>query len=157
MNTIGLFYNTGNLAVTQFDNMPFNGFGIAGGEAFAVNQDGIYQLFSGQLDDQTFVNSLFALGPTDFGDTEPKRVRTIEIGCRCSGTLSVTVSDEEGRSFTKTGITNTNLFIPEVMIIKGNRNVRGRYLTFTFENVDGCDFELLEVKVILTGMRQVKR
>lgn len=157
MNTIGLFINPSNLAITQYLNMPFNGFGMAGDHAFAVNKDGIFQLFSGQLDSQSLINSRCVLGPADFGDTEPKRVRTIEIGCRCSGSLSVAVSDEEGRSFTKTGTTNTNLFIPEVIIIKGDRNVRGRYLKFIFENVDGCDFEILEVKVILTGMRQVKR
>lgn len=157
MNTIGLLYNTKNLAVTQIRNFPFNGLCVVGDEASAVNEDGIYSLYSGQTDGGTKIKSRIVFGPTDFDVTNPKRVRVIDIGCKCAGTLSMTVSDEEGRSFTKTGTTNTSLFIPEEIIIYGDRNVRGRYLTFAIENTDGCNFELLSVNVILTTMRQERK
>jgi len=157
MDTIGLLYNTSNLAVTQVRNFPFDELLMVGEDACGVNEEGIYHLHTGQTDDGTDIASKIVFGPTDFGSPNPKRVRIIEIGCRCSGTLSVTVSDEEGRRFTKTGASNTHLFIPEEIVITGDRNVRGRYLTFTIENTDGCNFELLSVNVILTMMRQVRK
>lgn len=157
MNTIGLLYNTKNLAVTQIRNFAFKGLCAIGDEACAVNEEGIYCLYASQTDNGIKINSRFVFGPTDFGSSSPKRVRVIEIGCRCSGKLKVTVSDEEGRSFIKAGETNTHLYIPEEMIIYGDRNVRGRYLTFAIENDEGCNFEILNINVILTIMRQVRR
>lgn len=157
MDTIGLLYNTSNLAVTQVRNFPFDELLMVGEDACGVNSEGIYQLHTGQTDNGTVIDSWIVFGPTDFGSSSPKRVRVIDIGCRCSGTLNVTVSDEEGRSFTKTGSTSTSLFIPEQIIIYGDRNVRGRYLTVKVENTEGCNFELLSVDVILTMMRQVRK
>jgi hypothetical protein len=156
MNTLGLLYNTSNLAVTQFNNFPFKGLCLVDEQACGVNDDGIFQLFTGQRDSEIEINSKIVFGPTDFGISNPKRVRLVDIGCRCSGSLNVTVTDEEGRSFTKTGTTNTHLYIPEQIIIYGDRNVRGRYLTVTIENAEGCDFELLSVDVSLTILRQVR-
>jgi hypothetical protein len=156
INTIGLLYNTRNLAVTQVDKFGFNSLGFLGdGESAGVNDNGIYKLFSGQLDATAQINSSIQFGPTDFGIPFKKRVRIMDIGCRCSGTLSLTVTDEEGRSFTKTGATKSNLFLPEKIRIFGNRNVEGRYLTFTLTNTEGCDFELLDIFVNLTVMRAI--
>ena len=156
MNTIGVFINPNNLAITQFNNFPFNGACCVAENACAVNEDAVYNLFTGSLDGAAKISSRIVFGPTDFGVHNPKRARIIEIGCKCEGTLNVTITDEENRSFTKSGITNTHLFIPEEMIIVGDRNVRGRYLTIAIENVDGCNFELLSVNVTLTIMRPVR-
>lgn len=156
MNTIGLLYNTQNLACTQLRNMDFCGLGVVDDNIVAVSDTGIYQLFTGELDNGIIIPGQVTLGPTDFGVPNLKRARIIDISCRCTGTLSVTVSGEDGKSFTKTGSTKTNLHNPENIRIFGDRNVLSRYLTFSISNTDGCDFEILGVAVTLTvmGMRK---
>ena len=152
MNTIGLLYNTQNLACTQIRNMDFCGLGTVDDNIVAVSDTGIYQLFTGELDNGIIIPGQVTLGPTDFGVPNLKRVRIIDISCRCTGTLSVTVSGEDGKSFTKTGATKTSLYNPENIRIFGDRNVLSRYLTISVSNTDGCNFEILDISVTLSIM-----
>jgi hypothetical protein len=152
MNTIGLLYNTQNLACTQVRNMDFCGLGTVDDNIVAVSDTGIYQLFTGELDNGTIITTKATFGPTDFGVPNLKRARIIDISCRCTGTLSVTVSGEDGKSFTKTGATKTRLYNPENIRIFGDRNVLSRYLTISVSNPDGCNFEILEISVTLAIM-----
>lgn len=152
MNTIGLLFNTQNLACTQLRNMDFCGLGTVNDDIVVVSDTGIYQLFTGELDNGIIIPGQATWGPTDFGIPNLKRARIIDISCRCTGTLSVTVSGEDGKSFTKTGATKTSLYNPENIRIFGNRNVLSRYLTFSVSNPDGCDFEILGISVTLAIM-----
>jgi len=152
MNTIGLLYNTQNLACTQLRNMDFCGLGVVDDNIVAVSDTGIYQLFTGELDNGIIMPGKATWGPTDFGVPNLKRVRIIDISCRCTGTLSVTVSGEDGKSFTKTGATKTSLYNPENIRIFGDRNVLSRYLTISVSNTDGCNFEILDISVTLSIM-----
>jgi len=152
MNTIGILYNTQNLACTQLRNMDFCGLGAMDNDVVAVSDAGIYQLFAGELDNVVVIPAKATFGPTDFGVPNLKRVRIIDISCRCTGTLSVTVSGEDGKSFTKTGTTKTSLYNPENIRIFGDRNVLSRYLTISVNNVGGCNFEILDISVTLSIM-----
>lgn len=139
-------------ATTQYTNYDFNSM-VKFGDTFlgACNNgidDGIFEL-DGDTDNGDYIGAYFEPITTDFGISNPKKVRFIFLGYEAEGDLIVTLSADEGseQSYTvdsqKTGQQRRR--------VPTNRNMQGRYIMSRISNVLGCDFALdaMDVTIII--------
>jgi hypothetical protein len=124
-------------ATTQYINYDFNSMVRFGNKYLGACDDGIFEL-DGDTDSGDYIGAYFEPITTDFGISNPKKVRFIFLGYEAEGDLLITLSADEGdeQSYTvdsqKTGQQRRR--------VTTNRNMRGRYITPKISNTLGCDF-----------------
>ena len=134
---------------TQYINYDFNSMVRFGDKYLGACDDGIFEL-SGDTDDGDYIGAYFELIMTDFGISNPKRVRFLFLGYEAEGNLLITLSADEGdeQSYTadsqKAGQQRRRVAV--------NRNMQGRYIMFRISNVLGCDFGFDAMDVTLVIM-----
>lgn len=139
-------------APTQSAVMDFNSFCRLGDTYLAVNENGIYSINEDADAAGTDIDAYFKLVRSDFGIPNQKRLRSMYVGYEASGSLLVTITPDEDTLRTKTFI------LPPVWDaqeqhsnrIPLRRDLRGRYFDFKIENIDGCDFSIDSIDLIVT-------
>ena len=136
-------------APSQFDNYNFRGLCKFNDLLLGGNEDGLFVLNSGDADVTEKISAHFRTGPTDFGAEEEKRLRRVYLSYRTDGRLKMSVSGDD-----KDGIVQE--ITPQDKTLKiihqqapGGRDIRGKHLDLTVENVEGADFTINEVKAVL--------
>jgi hypothetical protein len=121
-----------------------------GDKYIGVGKEGIFILDDAETDDEVNIDSIIELPLTDFGISHQKRLRSIYVGYETAGTLKLTVSNDEGneREYILPPLKAGNLEHGGKVLI--NRDGKGRYWKLKIENVDGCDFSLDMIEIILT-------
>lgn len=146
-----------NLAPTQYTNYNFNSMIRFGGKVFASSDSGIFQLDSSDTDDGSEITAMLELVKTDFGSPNPKKVLKVMFGIEASGMMLATITSDDA-------VSNSGL-MPATQINQeqhGDWSVMrsfGRYLSIRIQNVQGCDFSLDDIKVVLiiSPFRRLKR
>lgn len=137
---------------TQYINYDFNSMVKFGDKYLGANDDGIFEL-DGATDDGEYIGAYFEPIVTDFGISNPKKVRFVFLGYEAEGDLIVTLSADEGNeqsrtvSSKKTGQQSTRVSV--------NRDMHGRYIKFGVSNVRGCDFgiDAMDVAIVVMSRR----
>ena len=143
-----LNYNILSKGTTQYLNYDFTSMVKFGDSYLGCNENGIFEL-KGDNDDGRSIDALVKLLTTDFGISNPKKCRAGYIGYETQGELDVKVQADEGPEYVAILPVNNGQQGRKFPI---SRNIRGRYITFTILNVNGCDFGIdsIDVCVIIT-------
>jgi hypothetical protein len=136
-------------ATTQYINYDFNSMVKFGDMYLGACDDGIFEL-DGDTDSGDYIGAYFEPIVTDFGISNPKKVRFMFLGYEAEGDLVITLSADEGdeQSYTVDSIKTGQ----QARRISINRNMQGRYIATKISNVLGCDFGFDSMDVALIVM-----
>lgn len=145
---LGLCMELSLLAPTQYANYSFDAMCKFGEVYLGCNDRGIFSL-DGDTDDNIHIAALFELLLTDFGIPNQKRVRKAYLGYETSGSLVLEVKDDDNnvRRYTVGAALNDQRQHGSKVPV--GRNGKGRYWSFGIENVNGCDFSIDSMDVLL--------
>ena len=146
---LGLCMELSLLAPTQYANYNFDAMCKFGDVYLGCNELGIFSL-EGETDNNVHIAAFFELLLTDFGIPNQKRIRKAYLGYEASGSLVLEVKDDDDnvRRFT-VGAALPNQRQHGVRVPVG-RDGKGRYWAFRLENVEGCDFSVDSMDVLVT-------
>jgi len=132
--------------------MNFNSYCQLGNSYLAANEDGVYSINEDATADGTDIDAYFKLPRTDFGIPNDKRLRAMYLGYETDGSLLITITPDEdstrAKSFILAGRISTQKQHSGRIPLR--RDLRGRYFDFKFANVDGADFSIDSIKLIVT-------
>lgn len=146
---LGLCMELSLLAPTQYANYNFDAMCKFGDVYLGCNELGIFTL-DGETDNNVHIAALFELLLTDFGIPNQKRIRKVYLGYEASGSLVLEVKDDEDniRRFTvSAALADHRQHGTRVPV---GRDGKGRYWAFRLENVEGCDFSVDSMDVLVT-------
>ncbi len=154
MLTVAL--NLTTLAVSQYENFDFNSFCEMNGSYYGANENGIFKLETGERDFVSAVStspieSSIKLGPTDLGVLTDKRLRKCIIALTAGGEVKLTVSanEDSGGAVEISQLTGSRDGREHVIALPFGRDMRGRYFTFLFENINGSYFSVNNIEVFV--------
>lgn len=154
MLTVSVNLNT--LAISQYENFNFNSFCELTGEVYGACSDGIFKLETGERDinsavETTPIDAVVKLGPTDLGILTDKRLRKCIVALTAGGEVKLTVSanEDSGGAIEVNQITGSPDGREHVIALPFGRDMRGRYFTFLFENVNGSFFSINNIEVFV--------
>jgi hypothetical protein len=149
----GWTMNATSGAVTAYDHYGFNSFAKINGKYYGCKEDGLYEL-TGKTDDGAAINASVLLPNTDFGSANQKRIVHAYLGVLASGGMTLRVITNDGEENTY-ALDRENGVIKEARVDFG-RGLRSRYWQLELQNVDGADFVLDEIELLLnTTTRRV--
>lgn len=154
MNTLALALDLFGAAPTQYSNFPFRSMGVFNGKPIACGDGGIFEL-TGDTDQGTAIAALVDLPVNDFGTRKQKRLRTAAVGYETGGSLTLTLTPDEGTGTAYTLPRRRSAQVQQSAHLPLQRTAPGRYWSVRIENVSGCDFSLdeLEIRPIILGDR----
>jgi len=146
---LGVCLNLKRNAISQYANYDFNSFCIFNGMPLAASEDGIFELDSAQKDNTALIDAFVELVSTDFGRTNPKRIRSAHIGYETSGYLifKVKTDDNNEVQYEMQPDKTAQKQYGEKLFI--SRQQRGITWMFRIENRDGCDFSIDAMDLVL--------
>lgn len=129
--------NLANNATSTFESYPFNSFGVIGGRAYGVSQDGLYML-EGDTDQGLPIIASVSYGKQDFGSPTHKHLSRAYVGASSTGKLYLRVT-ANGQTYTYAA----RDFSPEAQQQRFDvgRGLQATYFTFELLN-EGADFEI---------------
>jgi hypothetical protein len=150
-----LAINLHTLAVSQYTNFDFNSFVELNGSYYGAKEDGIFKLEEGEFDvDATAPEPITAqikLGPTDLGVLTDKRLRKCIVALEATGPVKLTVqaNENENGAIEINQISGAPDGREHVIALPFGRDMRGRYFTFIFENLNGSKFSLNNMEAFI--------
>jgi len=145
-----LAFNTVKKAVTNYVTYPFNSMTYFNGQLLMAGSSGLFRE-TGDLDVAAEIDAHIRTNRMDFfagyGDT-PNIMRKVREGLllgRTDGNLLLTITVDEDRTYSH-DINEINDYIHDTRV-KFARGMKGRNFDFKIENVDGCDFEIVNFRV----------
>ena len=137
------------LAVSQYSNYNFNSMCNFDGLLLGCNEDGLFKLDSGDVDNTSHIDAFFRLGPSELGITENKSVRHLVVNARLDGPLRMSVNpDGKGDVSTEMIPKNEDLRLIGIKVPIG-KDSKGRSLDLKVENVQGSDFTINRIDALL--------
>jgi hypothetical protein len=110
---------------------------------------GIFEL-DGDDDNGIDIEAFFEPIITDFGISNPKKVRFVFLGYESDGDLLLTLAADERNEQSHT--VDSLKTGQQERRVPANRNMEGRYIMVRVSNVAGSDFGLDSIDVALTAM-----
>ncbi len=144
---LGLCLQLDRLALSQYANFNFNSMCKFGDTYLGADENGIFELETGDLDDTETIEAFFELVTSDWGIQNQKRIRSLYIGYESDGNLLVTWKDDDDNE--RSYVLKPN-HIPNKQHsakIPGARDGKGRYWMLRIDNMDGADFSIDRVDV----------
>lgn len=148
---LGICLNLKINAITQYDNYNFNSFATFNGVPLAASTDGIFELDSAETDNTALISAFMELVSTDFGGSNPKRMRSALVGYEAKGYLIFKVKADDDIEYTYTLQPDKIAQKRYAEKLPLSRTQKGVSWRFRIENRDGCDFSLdaIDLAVII--------
>jgi len=147
--------NLHTLAVSQYTNFDFNSFVELNGSYYGAGEDGVFKLEEGGFDvaitESEPITAQIKLGPTDLGILTDKRLRKCIIALEATGPVKLTVQANENSN----GAVEVNQLSgspdgrESVIALPFGRDMRGRYFTFIFDNLNGSKFSINNMEAFI--------
>jgi len=134
-------------AVSHYTNYPFDNILRFGDRFFGVKSDGIFEL-TGDTDLGAPVLSKIKTFRTNFGASNLKRVPWVYVAGRSSPDMVIGVQADE-QPVTRFRTWQAPNYGTHLVRAKCGANVKGSYYSFTFENVEGRNFEIDRVEALV--------
>jgi len=137
--------NTKTGAVSLYTNFGFDSFAIVNDKVLATSPTGIHEL-TGDLDETTKIAASITTHAIAPNNPVPRRVMDGQLIGSAAGRIKVTITCDDYPSYEDivssltTAIRRARIKFPE--------GFSGEHYTFKIENVNGCDFDLDEFKII---------
>ena len=136
-------------ATTQYINYNMNSMVKFGDTFLGACSDGIFEL-DGDTDDGIDIGAYFEPIITDFGISNPKKVRFVFLGYESEDDLIVTMAADEGNR--QSCVVDSLKTGQQSRRMTSNRNMEGRYLMLGVSNTGGCDFGVDSIDVAIVIM-----
>ena len=155
MNYKGLTINLSNEATSQYCFYNFNSMCKFGSVYLGANEDGIHTL-EGSDDNGDDIDAFFELVLSDWGVSNYKKIRRAFIGCLADGEVKLTFTTDEDGTWNAT-------FRPEETdkqqgnAVTGRNDVLGRYWNIRLENVNGSNFKIDSIELIVNVLDKRRR
>jgi len=148
MAKLGLRANMLNKALSQYEGYNLDSMAVFNGKSVGINEDGIYELFTGDTDNGEQIYSRFDLPQTNLGTSRNKRMRAIYVGGQASQGLKITAKDDEHyeASYEMKPVRQRDQGVMKTTA--GRNNNKGCYFTFRIENLSGGDFSIDYIEVL---------
>ncbi|MGA0610108.1 hypothetical protein [Caldimonas sp. KR1-144] len=140
--------NTETGASGMYEAYDFNSYGLLDGQAFGVKSDGVY-LLDGDDDEGQPIRASAAIGKTDFGTRQEKRLEAAYLGVSSTGGMLLKVTLPDGTEYVYEARTSSEAL--EQQRIDVGRGIRATFLTFEVFNQEGADFELESAEFFATN------
>jgi hypothetical protein len=150
----GVVINTKNMSVTEYEGFQFNSLGSAGNVHLGANETGIYA-FRGNRQGSGFVESRIKGGSLDFGRSVLTAPKDVWLTMRSNGQLVMTVQSDEGDEY-EYDVTGLTTALHEERVKLG-RGLKGRHYAFGLKNVEGSDFDLNRLAVMVESLKNRRR
>ena len=134
-------------AVTHYTDYPFDNVIRFGDRFFGVKKDGMYELV-GDTDNGEPINAEITTFMTDFNVENLKRVQWLYLFGRLGEGMDVTVTPDEGVSYTYQTV-GASYGTMRMHRAKPGRGIKGTYYSFTLKNVSGSMFEVDRLEAIV--------
>lgn len=143
---LNMVLNIRNNALTIYDNYDFNSFCRFNGKNLGATSAQIYDLDSGDTDENTRIDWNFRTGYLDLHQKVKKSLRQAWISCKSSGDLIVTVIQPDGMEYEYSldGIEITE----DGVRVKFGKGIRSKYIALDIKNVDGSSITLDTMKLL---------
>lgn len=150
----GVVINTKNMSVTEYEGFEFNSLASVGNVSLAANENGIHVLRGSRMSGGP-VDSRILSGLMDFGKDVLTVPKDVWLSMRADGQLTLTVRTEEGEeySYPVPGLKDA---LHEERVKLG-RGLKGRFFDFALENIEGADFDLSKIAIMVDTLRDRKR
>jgi len=129
---------------TQFTRYYFNSMVKFGAEYLGASSGGLFEL-GGAQDAGEPINAYFAPVTTDMGISQPKRLRSLFVGCEASGPFAVGVAVDQGSERTYRVSVASGQQGCKVPV---GRDGEGRYWEFILYNLNGSDLSVDSLEVL---------
>jgi hypothetical protein len=146
--------NVSHGGVSEYPNFPFNSFGYFNGIYFGANSSGIFRLDAAS-DSGTFINAEVRIPLQDLRIPHPKHLREAWLTFRSDGDIALVIQVEEDTVWT-----NTVTFLKKKLHeqrAKIARGLSGRFIAAGIRNIDGSDFDLDTMRVVVDFCREKVR
>jgi hypothetical protein len=150
----GFALNTKNFAVTEYGEFEFNSLVFFNGQYLGGNENGIYVLGGGK-DMGRDIEANIKTGPVDFNRDMVKRPKDIWINNRSSDALKLTIKTDEGTEY-EYDMTGRKDYLHEERV-KVGRGIKGRFQSIGLTNVDGGDFDIDRISVLVQTLPTRRR
>lgn len=155
VNYKGLAINLVNSAAVQYCFYNFNSMCKFGDVYLGANEDGIH-ILEGSNDNGVDIDAFFELVLSDWGISNYKKIRRAFIGCLADGVIKVTFTTD------KDGTWNVEFRPGETAkqqgnAVKGRRDILGRYWNVRLENINGSDFKIDAIELIVNVLDKRRR
>jgi len=151
--------NLRHKGMTKYTHMPFTRIVRFKDKIVGIAPDGIYTI-SKDVTAANGVNidSFVATGQMDFNSktiigTRQKRVPAVYVGYRSTGDILISLQDDAKTALAYTLRKNRTDKLVQRRIIAA-RNRRGRYWKVTWQNVDGCTFDIDNTELIVEVLKR---
>lgn len=145
---LGLCLAFERVAPTQYRGYNFNSFCKFNGAYLGSNENGIFTLDSGDLDDTAEIEAFFELVTSDWGIPNQKRIRSMYLSYETNSDLQLTIYDDEGnqRTYLLEPIHLSNKQHTQKVSI--GRDGKGTYWMVRIDNINGSDFSVDRIQVV---------
>lgn len=139
---LGICVENEGFRVSQYSGWNFNSMCKFGEVYLGANENGIFVIDSGNLDNTSDIDAYFQTATTDFGLAFQKRWRSVYVGYETNGQMLLKLYDDDGneRVYQFSPIFSDNEQHGNRISI--GRDGRGRYWSFRIENSLGADFSV---------------
>ena len=150
----GISMNMRNKVISTYLGYNFNSMAVLDGHVYGANEYGIY-LLEGADDNGVDIDAHIKTGTFDLHDPRVQRLVDAWLSLRISGSGVFTVyEDEETEGTTEDIIVeDPNMHDERVGLPQG---LKGRFVAFKFENVDGSDFDITGLSVRTRELRRLR-
>lgn len=148
--TLGIALNTVMMAPTQYAGINFDSMCVFNGKIIGAGADGICEM-TGDTDLGTTISAFFQLPSTDLGTPKIKKLRSLIFSGYYSGNIKVTVVKDNNES-TEYTINLNGVVDHRSNKIDLNSDDVGRYIGLVVENINGSDFSVDAIDVLLMAL-----
>lgn len=145
-----------NTAVAQWTNYNFNSFCEFNGLQLGSNEDGLYNL-TGEHDDVTDIDAYFEMGPTNLGEDKDIKLRRFIANGEFSGDMLLTISKGEAGAISYELSPKDKTMKQTTIETTLQMLHRSPDWTFSIANVDGCDFSIDVIDVLIALLARLIR
>jgi len=139
------------IASSQYLNYNFSSMVKFGNRYYGGNSDGLFELETGDLDNDSNIEAYFKLITTDFGVSNLKRMRSIFVRGVSDGKLLFTVEDDEENERTypldNVKATATGQKVPI------GRDGKGVYWSVKVSNYEGSNFSINSMDALMLFLK----
>lgn len=154
MATFGITLGTVGFPLAQQRGLDFNSLCRFQGKTLGANANGIFELDSGDTDSGVDIEAFVGFPKSDFNVENQKRLRAVYLGMESDGKLILRIKLDEG--------TQGDFILEPVLDSErqeGNkvyidRMWHGRYVEMEVRNLDGSDFSLDFISLLLAVLHK---
>ncbi len=141
----GVVINTRNFANTEYADWNFNSLCFFKGKYFGTDGAKIYEL-TGDSDNNVNIDATLSLGNYDLFTRVRKYIREIWLTLKNTGALQIKLEQGSDIYYKDTQIASTDIHEERVKV---GRGMRDRFGKVTISNVDGSDFDLESINIMV--------